>query len=388
MITSITEQKRVNGISLDNKRVFFPNLDGLRFIAALMVIVTHIEQMKMFKKMAYYKYPMHTGTLGVTIFFVLSGFLITYLLLSEERTFKTIQVRKFYMRRMLRIWPLYYLIVLVAFFLLPYLPIFSIPDYGIEVIYQYFSLKFLLFILFLPNLSLSMFGFVPFVSQTWSVGTEEQFYLFWPWVFKIVKKYRVMVLFMLIIVYHLFMYLLDLGYFNFLPNKKFVKMLIEAFNFDYMAIGGIFSIWLFDKNKILRFILNNYTFYVSLLLFFALWLNNVSIPYFYFQVYSLLFAIIILNFAANEQLRVSLENSLLQYLGKISYGLYMFNSIAIVFAIELASLFNSSSDWLIYPLSILLSILMAAISYVYIEKYFLEFKIKFSNIFSGRSSVI
>lgn len=305
MITSITEQKRVNGISLDNKRVYFPNLDGLRFIAALMVIVTHIEQMKMFKKMAYYKYPMHTGTLGVTIFFVLSGFLITYLLLSEEWTFKTIQVRKFYMRRMLRIWPLYYLIVLVAFFLLPYLPIFSIPDYGIEVIYQYFSLKFLLFILFLPNLSLSMFGFVPFVSQTWSVGTEEQFYLFWPWVFKIVKKYRVMVLFLLIIVYHLFMYLLDLGYFNFLPNKKFVKMLIEAFNFDYMAIGGIFSIWLFDKNKILTFILNNYTFYVSLLLFFALWLNNVSIPYFYFQVYSLLFAIIIINFAANEQLRVS-----------------------------------------------------------------------------------
>ncbi len=349
-----------------------------------MVIFTHIEQMKMFKRMDYYQYPMHTGTLGVTIFFVLSGFLITYLLLSEERTFKTIQVKQFYIRRMLRIWPLYYLIVLVAFFLLPYLQMFIIPDYGKEVIYQEFSLKILLFILFLPNLSLALFGFVPFVSQTWSVGTEEQFYLFWPWVFKIIKKYRAPVLFILIVVYHLFIYLLDLGYFNFLPNKKLVKLLLEAFNFDYMAIGGIFSIWLFEKNRILKIILNNYIFYLSLILFLALWLNSVSIAYFYFQAYSLLFAIIILNFAANKSLHISLENSLIQYLGKISYGLYMFNSIAIILAIEFASLFNSVSNWLIYPLSILFSILMAAISWQYIERYFLTSKNKYTKIISGK----
>jgi len=340
--------------------------------------------MKMFKKMDYYQYPMHTGTLGVTIFFVLSGFLITYLLLSEERAYKTIHVRQFYMRRMLRIWPLYYLIVLVAFFLLPYLPMFIIPDYGKIVIFQDFSLKLLLFILFLPNVSLALFGFVPFVSQTWSVGTEEQFYLFWPWVFKMVNKYRASVLFILIVVYHLFLHLLDLGYFNFLPNKKLVKLLLEAFNFDYMAIGGIFSIWLFEKNRILKIVLNNFIFYLSLILFLALWLNSVSIPYFYFQAYSLLFALIILNFAANENLHISLEHSVLQYLGKISYGLYMFNSIAIILAIEFASSFNSVSNWMIYPVSILFSILMAAVSWQYIERYFLRSKSKYTKIMSGK----
>lgn len=350
-----------------------------------MVILTHIEQMKMFKKLDYNPnlYPFHTGTLGVTIFFVLSGFLITYLLLSEEQTFKRIDVGKFYVRRMLRIWPLYYLIVILALFILPHFEIFILPDYGEETFKQSFYLKVILYFLFLPNLVLSLFGVVPFVSPTWSVGTEEQFYLIWPWFFKLFKKYRVWALLLLIFGYHLFSYLLYLGYLNFIPYKYLVIAFIKTFNIDYMAIGGIFAILFFDKSKLLKFVINNYTFYLSLIIALLMWINNINIPYFHFQTYSLLFAVIIINFSTNENLHISLENKTIQYLGKISYGLYIYHSIAIVLAISLTKELHLVSDWLIYPLSFLFSILIAGISYAYFEKYFLKFKFKFSNIISG-----
>ena len=112
------------------ERVYFPNLNGLRFIAALMVIVHHIEQYK-----SIYGLPNNFssttiqifGELGVVLFFVLSGFLITYLLLEEESQTNTIAVRDFYVRRILRIWPLYFLIVILALLVLPNIPMFVLP---------------------------------------------------------------------------------------------------------------------------------------------------------------------------------------------------------------------------------------------------------------------
>ena len=69
------------------------------------------------------------GRLSVTLFFVLSGFLITYLLLVEKQRSGQIAVRRFYLRRILRIWPLYFLVVLASFLLLPHLDAFQVPRY-------------------------------------------------------------------------------------------------------------------------------------------------------------------------------------------------------------------------------------------------------------------
>lgn len=114
-------------------KIYFPNLNGLRFIAAFMVIVYHIEQF-----LSYFGYQNLTrnpvikliGPLGVELFFVLSGFLITYLILAEEKVTKTISIKDFYIRRILRIWPLYYFVGFLAFFVLPHLAIFNIPIYS------------------------------------------------------------------------------------------------------------------------------------------------------------------------------------------------------------------------------------------------------------------
>ena len=104
-------------------KIYFPGLNGIRFIAATMVIIAHIEGFK--NKMGYWNINDNNvinqlGNQGVKIFFVLSGFLITYLLLKEKARFKSIDVRKFYIRRILRIWPLYFLVLLGGFFIIPF----------------------------------------------------------------------------------------------------------------------------------------------------------------------------------------------------------------------------------------------------------------------------
>ena len=107
-------------------RIHFNNLNGLRFLAALMVVICHIEQNKKgFLLPNLRALVKHLGVLGVDLFFVLSGFLITILLLKEKEIFKKIEYKKFYLRRILRIWPLYYLVVILSLFVLPNIPFLS-----------------------------------------------------------------------------------------------------------------------------------------------------------------------------------------------------------------------------------------------------------------------
>ena len=105
-------------------KIQFPNLNALRFLAAAAVIVHHVELTKAFlglPNIAGVRAIPVIGPLGVVLFFVLSGFLITYLLLVEERTAGRISIRRFYTRRILRIWPLYYVVVSAGLFLLPHI---------------------------------------------------------------------------------------------------------------------------------------------------------------------------------------------------------------------------------------------------------------------------
>jgi len=150
-----------------------------------------------------------------------------------------------------------------------------------------------------------------------------------------------------------------------------------------MAIGGVFAILLFEKERILNFLLNKYLFYSALVVVLFLMINGIHIRYIDYEFYSVLFGIIILNFAEGEKLGISLENRPLNYLGNISYGLYMYHPIAIVLALYIAIKMNVTTNWFIYPLSILLTIVLAAFSFRYFETFFLKFKNKFSNVLSG-----
>jgi peptidoglycan/LPS O-acetylase OafA/YrhL len=105
--------------SNSNTNVYFPSLNGLRFIAAFMVFLLHFAKQNWGENFDYnpednFIYKSVLGDVGVTLFFVLSGFLITYLLLTEQARTSTINIGKFYLRRILRIWPLYFLMILIT----------------------------------------------------------------------------------------------------------------------------------------------------------------------------------------------------------------------------------------------------------------------------------
>src|SRR5688572_5687033 len=110
-------------------RVFFPNLDGLRFVCFFMVFLFHINksvtesyaannlEIPGFFKV--FSILFQNGNLGVNFFFVLSAFLITFLLIKEKEYTGKIHVGNFYVRRILRIWPLFYLCVFIGFVIFP-----------------------------------------------------------------------------------------------------------------------------------------------------------------------------------------------------------------------------------------------------------------------------
>jgi peptidoglycan/LPS O-acetylase OafA/YrhL len=171
-------------------------LDPLRLIASLAVLLAHSVLFFRTGTWSVVIFPRVIGYLGyygVVFFCVLSGFLITYLLLKEREATGKIAIGNFYMRRILRIWPLYYLIILLSFFVLPYL--WPWKEYWLGDVSP--GRKLLVYALFLPNLANVIGPNVVTCFQTYSIGYEEQFYLFWPFVMRMTKKYMMPFLVML-----------------------------------------------------------------------------------------------------------------------------------------------------------------------------------------------
>jgi peptidoglycan/LPS O-acetylase OafA/YrhL len=366
---------------MSQQKFYFPNLNGLRFIAALMVIVHHIEQFKIIYKITIIPnfweskpYFQLFGKLGVDLFFVLSGFLITYIMLFEERQNNKIRIWDFYKRRILRIWPLYFLIVLLAFFILPQVSLFTIPNIGSNIINDHFASNLILYIFFLPNLALSLFMPIPFAAQAWSIGTEEQFYLVWPLLLTKIRKNRLFLMLSIVFIYWIISAYLNIYNQNLSNQLDVFRQYWNTFKINCMAIGAFFSIVYFKKLKILKYFLNNFVFFVALISSIILISQGTYLPYINVEAYSFLFGLIILNLAANERLKNVLEFKFLNYLGKISYGLYMFHAIAIVLTINSMQHFNIQSYWLIYPISIIITIVLSSVSYKYLETYFLKIK--------------
>ncbi len=368
------------------QKVYFPNLNGLRFIAAALVIIHHIEQFKAILKLDNFgavSFVNIIGRLGVILFFVLSGFLITYLLLAEEKQTKTIAIKEFYIRRILRIWPLYFFIIILALGVLPFIDMFEMPGFGREQTFENLGLKLILFALVLPNVLISVAGVVPYASHTWSIGTEEQFYLFWPVLLKFIKRNRLVLMFVIIGLYLIIKYILNYVLPENFPYLHQMTSLWRIIPIDCMAIGGIFATLLFNESSYLKYFLRLDLFVLSALTTILLLVFGVNFGFFQFEIYSIFFALIILNLASNPSLKNALEFEPLSYFGRISYGLYMYHSIAIMISLKLVLELGFKSNWIIYPVTFIMTIIMAGLSYKYLESYFLKFKTRFAKIASG-----
>ena len=184
---------------LDFKNIVkFEGLNALRGIAALLVVLHHGEALKATNGIENFEWLglFRNGGNAVTFFFVLSGFLITYLLLKEHDRTGTIKVKTFYLKRSLRIWPLYFLLVFIGTIgVALVMPLLNLPyelPYTLGQTWYYF-------LFFVPGLVTFYYGH-HFLEPLWSIGVEEVFYLLWAPLFKWSKiKILRLILFVLIL---------------------------------------------------------------------------------------------------------------------------------------------------------------------------------------------
>lgn len=367
-------------MSPDGPKVHFKGLNSLRFFAALFVVIGHI--------------PLDQASLGlphpssgalffraaraVSFFFTLSGFLITYLLLEERRRTGGIDVRSFYMRRVLRIWPLYFAVVFFGLvFYNALLPAVGIPY---RVLYR-LPLALLLYTCFLPNLMNSLYTVGGILNPSWSIGVEEQFYLFWAPALKRMRDRLPILCWTILGVFYAVSWL---TYFDVFGNGVW-KNFVGQLQFHYMAAGGLCAWWLHrhrDRflalpvfaNRIVQIVLFAILadYYLSN---FAHWGGMADEG-----VQLILYPWLIVNVAANPRNVLPVENRVFDYLGTISYGIYMLHMIAVY---GTSGFFKLTGWWrsplwlymtLFYAMAFGATFLLAHLSYRFLESPFLRLK--------------
>lgn len=377
---------------MKEQSIYFKNLNALRFFAALVVLLSHVGQLtNILGYNAFFSSqftPLITGETGVLLFFALSGFLITYLLLAEENVTGTISVKKFYIRRALRIWPLYFFTVALALFAYPFIEVLQFKGYSVNEIWLKLPLKILFYCLFMPAVVMDFLGFIPYATHTWTIGAEEQFYFIWPVLFKNFKN-KIAVIIAVIIIYTVVYYAL-----YFLPDKGKITaaffLLWKRYPVNCMAIGGIYAYIIFAKNHVnisiqkILFSLWSQVLVYGLLMYFII--TKAYFKYFNSEIYTILLGFLVCNMAANAKTIFNIENRLFNYLGKISFGLYMFHPVAIVCAIKTCVFFNLQQAVYLYIAAVIFTTLPAAASYHFFEIFFINKKGRHTLVASGNKA--
>lgn len=319
---------------------------------------------------------------AVSFFFTLSGFLITYLLLQETRRRGSVDVPAFYLRRALRIWPLYFLVV--GFGLAFYNAV--LPALGIAYPVSYpLGLAAFLYVFFLPNLMNSLYTVGGILNPSWSIGVEEQFYLAWA---PLVKRWHARLPLACAIVFAVSMGVYAsnrLGAFGRGWPERFVTQL----QFHYMAAGAFAAWLLLEREPALlgsRFFASRpWQWATWLFLFQYLVLGRLpGVPALDEIAQTFLFPWLIVETAVNPRRLFRLEMPLTEWLGGISYGFYMFHMLA-VYATTLA--FQHLAFWQARPtlyvasyylLAIGLTTLISYVSFRFYEGPILELKGRFA----------
>lgn len=348
---------------------YLKGLDTLRAIAALIVVLEHFEQLKKdaaIVNLIDKNYYLPSGHISVMLFFVISGFLITYLLVKERESTGRISFRNFYMRRIFRIWPLYYLILILSFL------IFRV-DYSKETIILCFTI--------FPNIAYTLHAGWPTSPQVWSLGVEEQFYLFWPLILTLIPNKKVpLYLILFFIGYSILPILIGFVNIRMIHNnelEEFVARFFYLSKFNCMGIGCLIGYLYASNDKRLEYINNKYIAYVSIALAIILWFLGFGMKYFTEEFYSVLFAIALYNIVANPQ--INIDTRISSYIGKISYGIYMYHYIILSLVIKYLPVIENTFIYImaLYILGFGGTLLVSWLSFESIEKYFLSMKKKY-----------
>jgi peptidoglycan/LPS O-acetylase OafA/YrhL len=306
---------------------YYKTLDSIRAIAVFLVILSHWLPYD-------FVLALHFGDAGVDIFFVLSGFLITHNLLKEKKEstpsigihFK--HLKNFIIRRSLRIFPVYYLLIFA-------LAAVGAKTYtGIEQNLAYY-LTYTSNILFFNTQQWD-----GMLSHLWSLAVEEQFYLIWPWLIIFTPERHV---FKVITASFIFGIISTFVLKGIYPDKDMLDVLTPTC-FDAFSLGAIwayFKVYQTDKVEKLK-----YTFVkvaIICLIFFLfreIFQFDPLIPNRTFiSIIALGLIIFAMEFKETTAHRTILENEFLIFVGKISYGVYLFHPIV-------PWLWNETFGWL------------------------------------------
>ncbi len=358
---------------MNKHRHYFHTFDALRFFAFFKVFLLHLPILAI----PGFSYLKSGGGMGVTFFFVLSGFLITYIILSEKVETGTINFKHFILRRILRIWPLYYLMILFAYLtpqILEYLSITGTTD-GYEP-------NLLVSLFFLENYKMIYENGFPSVSTlgvTWSICIEEHFYLVWGTIlfFTNVRKVYIPIIISILIA--------NVSRYFFYKNNW---LAIDIFTtIDYFAYGAIPAYLLVNfKNKTLE-IINQISIHfkrgaILIILIYILLAQNINALFKTFIEPTLLglffCSIIMIVLPENNRIKINQKN-ILSKLGTFTYGLYLLHSLILnillkIFEILGFPLINFCVSSVFLLLSLVFTIVAGASSYYLIEKPFLNIK--------------
>lgn len=365
----------VQSASKDSKAFYLPALDGLRFIAFLMVFLHH--GLPRFEPTSAPKILWNTiaeaGDYGVPLFFVLSSFLITQLLTMEREKTGDINVKSFYLRRILRIWPLYFFILTVG---MAINPLFEAKAVTLPML--------LGFLTFTGNFQVAGGAVFPMtVAVLWSVCVEEQFYLVWPWAVKLLKKNGLTLLSVFLILAGTTFRLIAAK-----NGASSVNLWFSTFtNLDCFGYGCLGALYASDlKPEGVKRTLLYVAAFTGILItvrFLPITLMQ-HVPMksaFGYSIVAFLCAFIVsmTGFSAQNSL---LAKPFFNYLGRISYGLYCYHQFMFMFS---RAIFPHSK---VAPILVLpMTILAAAVSFKYFETTFLKLRHKFQIVKSGALAV-
>jgi peptidoglycan/LPS O-acetylase OafA/YrhL len=355
-------------------RPHYPAVDGLRGLAIITVVVYH--------NFGFINKYLFFGWLSVDLFFVISGFLITDILLGAVggKNF----LRNFYYRRVLRIFPLYYLSLILFLIVLPKLPIESgIKYYTDNQAWLWAYLQNWLYIFRPPENTNTL-------NHLWSLAVEEQFYLLWPLAILVLKKPKHLLLFISLLLsatigLRLWIWMYHLPGFAYYNLYTFTRI-------DGICIGCMVALLL----KIDPGFLKKYT--TGIVLFFAImnfaffFINRYyqfSFPYLAlvgYTTFAMLLGLLLNKAisAENKLINVIFNIPLLKFFSKISYGFYVFHwPVYLLLSPYLSSwgskfLTGTLLEFSVSLLATLLAIGISWLSFNYYEKYFLKLKDKFA----------
>ena len=343
-----------------------PNLYLLRLLLAVLVIIHHIPLICITFNVPYYNaLPIFDkGEQCVYYFFSLSGFLILRLIYSELTATQRFNFKNFYLRRIQRLYPAYYLVFFIGLVLYH----FILPKMGVAYKGNYsLPTLFVNYIFFIPNVFKYYYKAGSILLILWSIGVEEQFYLFIPLFMFFLRKRLVagiLILFSILL-------LLLLVFPSFYLYQNF---------YFYFLSGGLLSV-ISLKRRIGLF--QNKAFHIVVYILFGLsfftnWFvfNN----QFLYHTFNLVISGLLITLISDYPIFI-VENKVIDYLGKISYGVYVYHAIVITGALFLVNKFKPYNSInhavfivLLNLIIISLSLLVAHISFKYFESRFYKSK--------------